>query len=212
MVNSQSTESERLLRAGLEQLSISLSDIQIGQLLSFIQLIAKWNKTHNLTAIKDPAEMVSKHLIDSLSIAKDFPSGDVLDVGSGAGLPGIPLAILKPQQSFTLLDASLKRVAFLQESRRKLALTNINPIHSRVEDFSGQKFAVITSRAFTSLVNMLQQTEHLLAPDGCWLAMKGVYPSEEIAEVGAQYKIDSTSKVHVPGLSAERHLVQISRC
>lgn len=212
MVNSQSTEPERLLRAGLDQLSISLSNIQIGQLLSFIQLIAKWNKTHNLTAIKDPVEMVSKHLIDSMSIAKDFPSGDILDVGSGAGLPGIPLAILKPQQSFTLLDASLKRVAFLQESRRKLALTNINPIHSRVEDFSGQQFAVITSRAFTSLVNMLQQTEHLLAPDGCWLAMKGVYPGEEIAEVGTQYKIDSTSKVHVPGLSAERHLVQISRC
>lgn len=198
-----------LLQQGVQQLSLQLDESQIDQLLRFGDLIVKWNKTHNLTAITDPLGVVSKHLLDSLSISSSFPEGSALDVGSGAGLPGIPLAIVNPQQEFTLIDSSLKRIAFIREAKRELALTNITAIHSRVEDFKGESFAVITSRAFSSLGTMLQQTQHLLADGGCWFAMKGVVPTEEINEIGSAFKIQKTNKLLVPGLDAERHIIQI---
>ncbi|MDA8693880.1 16S rRNA (guanine(527)-N(7))-methyltransferase RsmG [Pseudomonadales bacterium] len=198
-----------LLQQGVQQLSLQLDESQIDQLLRFGDLIVKWNKTHNLTAITDPSGVVSKHLLDSLSISSSFPEGSALDVGSGAGLPGIPLAIVNPQQEFTLIDSSLKRIAFIRESKRELALTNITAIHSRVEDFKGESFAVITSRAFSSLGTMLQQTQHLLADGGCWFAMKGVVPTEEINEIGSAFKVQKTNKLLVPGLDAERHIIQI---
>ena len=198
-----------LLQQGVQQLSLQLDESQIDQLLRFGDLIVKWNKTHNLTAITDPLSVVSKHLLDSLSISSSFPEGSALDVGSGAGLPGIPLAIVNPQQEFTLIDSSLKRIAFIREAKRELALTNITAIHSRVEDFKGESFAVITSRAFSSLGTMLQQTQHLLADGGCWFAMKGVVPTEEINEIGSAFKVQKTNKLLVPGLDAERHIIQI---
>ena len=198
-----------LLQQGVQQLSLQLDESQIDQLLCFGDLIVKWNKTHNLTAITDPLSVVSKHLLDSLSISSSFPEGSALDVGSGAGLPGIPLAIVNPQQEFTLIDSSLKRIAFIREAKRELALTNITAIHSRVEDFKGESFAVITSRAFSSLGTMLQQTQHLLADGGCWFAMKGVVPTEEINEIGSAFKVQKTNKLLVPGLDAERHIIQI---
>lgn len=198
-----------LLQQGVQQLSLQLDESQIDQLLRFGDLIVKWNKTHNLTAITDPLGVVSKHLLDSLSISSSFPEGSALDVGSGAGLPGIPLAIVNPQQEFTLIDSSLKRIAFIREAKRELALTNITAIHSRVEDFKGESFAVITSRAFSSLGTMLQQTQHLLADGGCWFAMKGVVPTEEINEIGSAFKVQKTNKLLVPGLDAERHIIQI---
>ncbi|MDG1938322.1 MAG: 16S rRNA (guanine(527)-N(7))-methyltransferase RsmG [Pseudomonadales bacterium] len=198
-----------LLQQGVQQLSLQLDESQIDQLLRFGDLIVKWNKTHNLTAITDPSGVVSKHLLDSLSISSSFPEGSALDVGSGAGLPGIPLAIVNPQQEFTLIDSSLKRIAFIREAKRELALTNITAIHSRVEDFKGESFAVITSRAFSSLGTMLQQTQHLLADGGCWFAMKGVVPTEEINEIASAFKVQKTNKLLVPGLDAERHIIQI---
>lgn len=198
-----------LLQQGVQQLSLQLDESQIDQLLRFGDLIVKWNKTHNLTAITNPLSVVSKHLLDSLSISSSFPEGSALDVGSGAGLPGIPLAIVNPQQEFTLIDSSLKRIAFIREAKRELALTNITAIHSRVEDFKGESFAVITSRAFSSLGTMLQQTQHLLADGGCWFAMKGVVPTEEINEIGSAFKVQKTNKLLVPGLDAERHIIQI---
>ena len=198
-----------LLQQGVMQLSLQLDESQIDQLLRFGDLIVKWNKTHNLTAITDPLGVVSKHLLDSLSISSSFPEGRALDVGSGAGLPGIPLAIVNPQQEFTLIDSSLKRIAFIREVKRELALTNITAIHSRVEDFKGESFAVITSRAFSSLATMLQQTQHLLADGGCWFAMKGVVPTEEINNIGSAFEVQKTNKLLVPGLDAERHIIQI---
>lgn len=198
-----------LLQQGVMQLSLQLDESQIDQLLRFGDLIVKWNKTHNLTAITNPLGVVSKHLLDSLSISSSFPEGRALDVGSGAGLPGIPLAIVNPQQEFTLIDSSLKRIAFIREVKRELALTNITAIHSRVEDFKGESFAVITSRAFSSLATMLQQTQHLLADGGCWFAMKGVVPTEEINNIGSAFEVQKTNKLLVPGLDAERHIIQI---
>ena len=198
-----------LLQQGVQQLSLQLNESQIDQLLRFGDLIVKWNKTHNLTAITDPLGVVSKHLLDSLSISSSFPEGSALDVGSGAGLPGIPLAIVNSQQKFTLIDSSLKRIAFIREVKRELALTNITAIHSRVEDFKGESFAVITSRAFSSLTTMLQQTQHLLADGGCWFAMKGVVPTEEINEMSSAFKVQKTNRLLVPGLDAERHIIQI---
>ena len=200
-----------MLKQGAEQLSLQISDTQIDQLLRFATLILKWNKTHNLTAITDPDQIVSKHLLDSLSVCSSFPEGSALDVGSGAGLPGIPLAIVKQQQNFTLVDSSLKRIAFIREVKRELALTNVEAIHSRVEDFEGGLFDVITSRAFSSLHTMLHQTKHLLADAGCWFAMKGAYPTEEIKEIACDFKVQKTTKLSVPGLDAERHIIQISR-
>jgi len=200
-----------LLRRGAEKLSLPISDKQIDQLLQFAELILKWNKTHNLTAITNPDEVVSKHLLDSLSVCSSFPKGNALDVGSGAGLPGIPLAIINSHQDYTLVDCSLKRIAFIKEVKRKLALTNVTAIHSRVEDFDGGYFDVITSRAFSSLGKMLEQTQHLLADDGCWFAMKGTLPTEEIREMADNFKVQKTLKLSVPGLNAERHIIQIGR-
>lgn len=200
-----------LLRKGAQQLSLEISDKKIDQLLRFAALILKWNKTHNLTAITNPDEIVSKHLLDSLSVCRDFPEGRVLDVGSGAGLPGIPLSVVNTKQTYTLIDSSLKRIAFIREVKRELALTNITAIHSRVEDYNDGLFDVITSRAFSSLETMLQQTNHLLADNGCWFAMKGTLPTEEINNIDSAFTVQKTTKLIVPGLNAERHIVQINR-
>ena len=200
-----------LLRRGAEKLSLPISDKQVDQLLQFAELILKWNQTHNLTAITNPDKVVSKHLLDSLSICSSFPEGGALDVGSGAGLPGVPLAIINGHQNFTLVDSSLKRIAFIKEVKRKLALTNITAVHSRIEDFNDGEFDVITSRAFSSLDTMLKQTEHLLAKDGCWFAMKGTLPAEEISQINDGFTVQKTIKISVPSLNAERHVIQIGR-
>ena len=202
---------QELLRGGAEKLSLPISDKQIDQLLQFAELILKWNKTHNLTAITNPDEVVSKHLLDSLSICSAFPEGNALDVGSGAGLPGIPLSIINSHQHFTLVDSSSKRIGFINEVKRKLALTNVTAIHSRVEDLDGQNFDVITSRAFSSLATMLEQTEHLLTKDGCWFAMKGILPTDEMNEIDDKFSVQKTIKLTVPSLNAERHIIQIGR-
>src|SRR5262249_32907954 len=158
-------------------------DTQSTQLVAFATLLVKWNRAYNLTAIDKPQEIVSHHLLDSLSIIPELErcaeSGAlrILDVGSGGGLPGVPIAIALPAMRVTLIDRVQKKTAFLQQARLELGLTNVEVTHARVEEYRAAPFDVITSRAFAALEEMVRVTAHLLAPRGCWLAMKGVYPT-----------------------------------
>tara|TARA_B100000767_G_C19751251_1_gene530897 strand:+ start:1264 stop:1737 length:474 start_codon:yes stop_codon:yes gene_type:complete len=153
--------------------------------------------------------MITKHLLDSLTVSPYLKGSDILDVGTGAGFPGIPLAIINPHKNFTLLDSSQKRIAFIKEAKRKLALTNVSAVHSRVEHFSGTRFTSISSRAFSSLDKMLSQTDHLIDNEGVWLAMKGVYPSDEIGRLADKYCLEESVPLCVPDLIAERYLLII---
>ncbi|MDA7687223.1 16S rRNA (guanine(527)-N(7))-methyltransferase RsmG [Pseudomonadales bacterium] len=203
---------KKVLLSGCEKLSLKLSLKDSDRLLQYLNLMQKWNRTHNLTALPSIDEMVVKHLLDSLSIESFLPSGTVLDIGSGAGLPGIPLAVVRPNQQFTLVDASFKRVAFLREVKRRLKLTNIDVIHARVEQLPNQAFEAITSRAFSSLPEMLDVTKHLLSDKGIWMAMKGHNPVSELSNVQDDFLVEAVDVLYVPGLDAERHLVRISKC
>ena len=188
-----------------------LNDKQIQQLLSFLALIAKWNKTHNLTALRGFEEMLVKHLYDSMSVAPHLPIGPVLDVGTGAGLPGIPLAILNPEQTFNLLDASHKRVAFMREVRRQIGLENITITHGRAEQQPEARHAVIISRAFSSLTEFIEKTQQLIDANGYWLAMKGAIPEAEITALNNSgiAHLEQCIALQVPKLNAERHLLII---
>ncbi|MDP2833605.1 MAG: 16S rRNA (guanine(527)-N(7))-methyltransferase RsmG [Pseudomonadota bacterium] len=176
-------------------------------LLDYLALIAKWNRTYNLTAIHEPERMLTHHLLDSLSILPAVAAGPLLDVGSGAGLPGIPLAIVRPDLRVTLLDSSQKRCGFMQQAAIELKLGNVKVVHARAEVFQpAEKVPQIVSRAFSDLSDFVKATRHLLAEGGEWLAMKGLYPDEEIASLkGARVK--RHAKLHIPGLDADRHLI-----
>lgn len=176
-------------------------------LLDYLALLAKWNKTYNLTAIHEPERMLTHHILDSLAIASHVGAGPLLDVGSGAGLPGIPLAILRPGMKVTLLDASQKKCGFMQQAAIELKLPNVTVVHGRVEDYRpAVGFTQVVSRAFSDLSEFVRLTRHLVADGGEWLAMKGLYPNEEIAQLkGARMKLDVP--LHVPGLDADRHLI-----
>ncbi len=197
------------LRDGLAEMGISATPDQQRLLLDYLALLEKWNKAFNLTAVRDRRQMVSRQLLDSLSILHLLEGERILDVGSGAGLPGIPLSILSPGRSFTLLDTNSKKTRFLRQARLELALDNVEIEQARVEGYHpSRSFDVITSRAFASLPDMLALTRHLLAPGGCWLAMKGMIPEEELASLGEAYRV----KIHllqVPGESGQRHAILI---
>ena len=176
-------------------------------LLGYLDLLAKWNRTYNLTAIHEPERMLTHHILDSLAISPHVGPGPLLDVGSGGGLPGIPLAIMRSDLGVTLVDASQKKCSFMQQAAIDLGLSNVVVCHARVETYKpGQPFAQIVSRAFSDLNEFVRLTRHLLAPGGEWLAMKGLYPHEELAQLaGARLKHDI--RLHVPGLDADRHLI-----
>ncbi len=203
--------SKAVLLSGCEKLLVKITSEDSDRLLQYLGLMQKWNRTHNLTALPSIDEMIIKHLLDSLSIESFLPSGSVLDIGSGAGLPGIPLAVVRPNQQFTLVDASFKRVAFLLEVKRRLKLTNIDVIHARVEHLPSQAFDAITSRAFSSLPEMLDVTKHLLSIKGLWFAMKGQNPVSELSGLKGEFLVEAVDVLDVPGLDAERHLVRISK-
>lgn len=194
------------LAAGLAELGIDLPAPAQDKLLAYRDLLLKWNKTYNLTALRDPEQAISHHLLDSLAILPHVGEGPLVDVGSGGGLPGIPLAIARPDLPVTLVDAIQKKSSFQQQAVIELALPNIRTIHSRVEDIAGQ-FAQITSRAFSSLAEFVTVTRHLLAPGGRWLAMKGVRPDNEIGSLPADVTVAAMLPLHVPMLGAERHLI-----
>jgi 16S rRNA (guanine527-N7)-methyltransferase len=188
-------------------MDIALAPRQQAALLDYLALLAKWNRTYNLTAIHEPERMLTHHVLDSLAVLPYIGAGPLLDVGSGAGLPGIPLAIARPDLALTLLDASQKKCGFMQQAAIELKLGRVNVVHARVEDHRLQAgYPQIISRAFSELREFVALTRHLLAAGGEWLAMKGLYPDEEVALLkGARVKQDI--RLHVPGLEADRHLI-----
>jgi 16S rRNA (guanine527-N7)-methyltransferase len=200
-----------LLARGLAELDLHLTGAQQAALLGYIGLLAKWNRAYNLTAIRDPAVMVPRHLLDSLTVLPLLCGDRVLDVGTGAGLPGIPLAIARPDVRFTLLDANGKKIRFVRQAVLDLGLTNVTPVQSRVESYqAAEPFSCIVSRAFASLADMLGATGHLLAAEGCWVAMKGPAEGEERSALPAGFAV-TTRAVRVPGLAADHRLLAIVR-
>ena len=200
------------LDAGLEQLGLALPCEARDKLLSYVDLLAKWNGTYNLTAIRDRSQMVNLHLLDSLTVARYLKPGRLLDVGSGGGLPGIPLAIYAaaglPDLKITVLDSNHKKAAFLRQAKAELKLENLEVAGDRVEAWQpSAKYSQIVSRAFSDLFEFFHLTELHAAPGCEWLAMKGVHPHEEITQLPAQCRLDTVHKLKVPGVEAERHLV-----
>jgi len=199
---------EQQLAAGIAGLGLALPEGAEAKLLDYLALLDKWNRVYNLTAVRDAGRMVSLHLLDSLAAAPYFLGETVLDVGSGGGLPGIPLAIARPELRVTLVDSIAKKTAFLQQAKAELGLGNLNVVTSRVEDYRpAARFDVITSRAFSDLKEFVTLTRHLLEPGGRWLAMKGLYPNEEISVLPADVKVSADHLLVVPGLEASRHLI-----
>jgi 16S rRNA (guanine527-N7)-methyltransferase len=199
------------LEQGIAALGLKLPADAVSRLLDYQALLARWNSTYNLTAIRDPAEMISRHLLDSLAILPYVQGDSLADLGTGPGLPGIPLAIAAPGRQVLLVDSNGKKVRFLREAIRSLKLEGVRAVQSRVEGVEGQ-YDCITARAFASLSDMLGWGGHLLAPQGIWLAMKGKSPDDELAGVPEGFVIDGIQILDVPGLgAAERHLVVLRR-
>ena len=207
----------RTLKEGAQALGLTLSEAQIARLMAYQALLAKWNKVYNLTALRDPAQMVSHHLLDSLSAVSAFAGAQrVLDVGAGGGLPGIVLAIwaaeAEPQMKITLVDTVQKKTAFLNQVKAELQLGNVTVLHARVEQLPvEQQYDVITSRAFAELKDFVTWSNHLLQQGGKYIALKGVLPQEEIDRLPAGWKVQRVQPLQVPGLDAERHLIFIER-
>jgi 16S rRNA (guanine527-N7)-methyltransferase len=201
-----------LLEHGAKQLQLDLDNEQKKKLLDYVKLLSHWNKAYSLTAIRDEDEMMVKHILDSLSVVPFFAGREsIIDIGSGPGLPGIPLAICYPIAAITTVDSNGKKTRFMQHAVTKLGLSNITVLNKRAEQLSADiKYAAVTSRAFTSLTDMLDKTNHLLQTNGQFLAMKGVYPTEELSGLSAGYKVTAVHELKVPGLVAERHLVAIA--
>lgn len=199
------------INAGLAAIGLALSEQQIDQLEGYLGLLAKWNQTYNLTAIREEERMVSYHLLDSLTLVPQLDGGTrLLDVGSGGGMPGIPAAIARPDLHVVLLDANHKKTTFLRQAVIELKLPNVEVITGRVEAYQPeQKFDRITSRAFAELADFVKLSRHLLADGGQFVAMKGVYPYEEIAQLPEGFGVAEVRPLQVPGLEGERHLVRV---
>ena len=200
---------EARLAEGLAAMGIALDATAQAKLVAYLRLIEKWNKVHNLTAVREPGQMVVLHLLDSLSVLPHVAGAKtLLDVGTGAGLPGIPLAIARPDLAVTLLDSSHKKATFLRQAKAELALPNVQVACERVEKWHpAAPFDIVVSRAFSELADFVLQAKHLVAPGGTLLAMKGVHPFEEIAKVPYTHRVENVVALTVPTLDAQRHLV-----
>ena len=174
-----------------------------------MELLNKWNKAYNLTSIRDPQEMLIKHILDSLMVGKVLQGHDFIDVGTGPGLPGIPLAILYPERNFVLLDSLGKRITFLRQVVFQLKLENVTPVLSRVENYQEQQFDGVLSRAFASLLDMVDWCQHLVKDNGCFYALKGVQPSDEMALLPDNIQVKQVHEITVPNLDAERHVIEL---
>lgn len=201
-----------LLGRALEQNGIAVANPIQAQLVRYLELIQKWNRVFNLTTITEPREMVYLHLVDSLIISPHLYGERLLDVGTGAGLPGIPLALINPNQQWTLLDKNSKKTRFLTQVCAELGLNNVNIAHGRCEDFQPEHcFDSILSRAFSSIGSFVQVTEHLLKPDGMFIAMKGKYPDDELAAIPSTVHIKDILPITIKGMNVERHVVRLIR-
>jgi 16S rRNA (guanine527-N7)-methyltransferase len=203
----------RTLREGAQALRLDLDEDRLGKLIDYLALLVKWNGVYNLTAVRDPAQMVVQHLLDSLAAVPAFSGArNVLDVGAGGGLPGIVLAIVRPDMQVTLVDTVHKKTAFLTQVKAELGLANVTVQTARVEQLKlARKFDVITSRAFAELSDFVSWSGHLLEEGGRFIALKGVRPTDEIARLPQGWIATKVEALDVPGLGAERHLVFIER-
>ncbi len=201
-----------VLIEGLAQLALDLTTAAQLQLLDYLRLLQKWNKVYNLISRKESDNLVVRHLLDSLVVLPYISGSRVIDVGSGAGLPGIPLAIVCPQYHFTLLDCNSKKARFRSQAVIELGLENVTVVDSRAEAYRPEEyFNSVISRAFATIADMLAVAGHLVALDGRFLALKGVYPERELAELPDRYRLDAVHPLNVPFLRAERHLAIVAR-
>lgn len=205
-----------MLRPKLESLlsntNLQLSTQQIDQLIEYVALLDKWNKAYNLTSVRDPEEMLVKHIMDSLVVAPHLPGTHYIDVGTGPGLPGMVLAIAKPDTHFVLLDSLGKRIRFLNQVKMALKLTNVTPVQSRVEEFhSEHKLDGVLSRAFASLQDMVDWCQHLVDESGRFYALKGQFPEQELASLPENIAHEETIKLAVPQLDGDRHLIILKK-
>lgn len=197
------------LESGLDELGLSLTDTQVNQLIQYLTLLEKWNKVYNLTAIRDPKEMLIKHLLDSLAVVPHITGERIIDVGTGGGLPGIPLAICFPDKTVDLLDSNSKKTRFLIQAKAELGLVNTQVIHDRVENYQPKLgYDVVISRAFASMQDMLHWTDHLLSEGGVWCAMKAQQEFEDLTALPGLVIIEETIQLKIPGLDAQRMLIK----
>ena len=210
-MNAETDSLTRQLAYGAEQLQIALTAEQLSALRAYLDLLQKWNKAYNLTAIREPERMVALHLLDSLAVHPFVQEADnIADVGTGPGLPGIVLAIMNPHKTFTLLDSNGKKTRFLFQARTALGLDNVTIVNDRVEAYHPPRpFDMIVSRAFASLADMTHWCQHLRAEQGCFLAMKGQYPQDEIAAIADKFRVVASDAISVPGVEGERHLLRL---
>jgi 16S rRNA (guanine527-N7)-methyltransferase len=208
----------RQLREGVSALGLDLTAETQGRLLAYLALLKKWNRAYNLTAIRDESDMVTQHLLDSLSLLASEPAGKSAlagrrwaDVGSGAGLPGIPLAIVRADLDMTLIEAVAKKSAFQRQAKIELGLPNVTVVGGRVEKLPGGTFDLVVSRAFAELADFIRLAGHLLAPGGRLHAMKGQLPADELSRLPPGWRLLDCLRLNVPGLDAQRHLIVLER-
>ncbi len=198
------------LSQGLRATGVVIEPHVQEQLLQYIEQMIKWNRAYNLTSVRDPQQIISRHILDSLSILPYLNAEHILDLGTGAGLPGIPLALVLPTTEFVLLDSNGKKCRFLLQTIKELGLDNVSVVKARVEDFRpGYRFDVVVSRAFSSIRDMVLLAEHLCAPTGEFLAMKGTYPAAEMVDIPKHVIIVGEHRLEIPGLDAQRYLIRL---
>lgn len=202
---------QQLLAELIKEAGMNISETQQTQLLGYVHLLHKWNKAYNLTSVRDPKEMVVKHILDSLVVSQHLEGKRFIDVGTGPGLPGIPLAIVNPEAEFVLLDSLGKRIRFIRQVIHELGITNVTAVQSRVEEYQAEPFDAVISRAFASLSDMVTWCHHLPAPNGVFFALKGQLAENEMADLPKNCSVIGIKPLIVPRLEGQRHLVILQR-
>ncbi len=206
----QQNDLEKILTEYLQQADLTITPEKITQLAKYMEILFQWNKVYNLTAIQNAEEFIRDHILDSLVIGPFLNGDQIIDVGSGAGLPGIPLAIYYPDKQFTLLESKGKKARFLLAVKNTLNLKNVTVINDRAEHYHPEElFTTVVTRAFSSLIDMLRLTTHLCHPNGLFLAMKGQYPNKELAQLGKDFTVTLEQRLSIKGMHKERHIIGV---